>query len=207
MHNTYSCDYWYFQGAFNDEQCDTLLSLKKQYDFKKALINNENEDVEPDINHRKTEVFFSSEQFVYNMMQPWLEEANKNANWNMIIDSYEPFQFTHYEDGGHYDWHTDAMSIQNQAKVYPHHTDKIRKLSASIILSDSDNYEGGDLQFIDSTSIDPNGKIEKRILTEPNFRTKGSIVIFPSHIWHRVTPVTSGFRNSIVIWYLGPLFR
>ena len=32
---------------------------------------------------------------------------------------------------------------------------------------------------------------------------KGSLVIFPSFIKHRVTPVTKGIRYSLVIWSLG----
>ena len=36
---------------------------------------------------------------------------------------------------------------------------------------------------------------------------QGSIVIFPSYLWHRVTPVTKGVRYSLVIWNLGYPFR
>ena len=36
---------------------------------------------------------------------------------------------------------------------------------------------------------------------------KGSIVIFPSYIWHRVSPVTKGTRLSLVQWNLGPGFK
>ena len=35
---------------------------------------------------------------------------------------------------------------------------------------------------------------------------KGRIIAFPSFILHRVTPVTSGTRKSIVIWVTGPKF-
>jgi predicted 2-oxoglutarate/Fe(II)-dependent dioxygenase YbiX len=31
---------------------------------------------------------------------------------------------------------------------------------------------------------------------------RGSIVVFPSHVWHRVKPVTKGTRYSLVIWNL-----
>ena len=36
---------------------------------------------------------------------------------------------------------------------------------------------------------------------------KKSIVIFPSNKWHRVRPVTSGVRKSLVTWFRGPPFR
>lgn len=52
-----------------------------------------------------------------------------------------------------------------------------RKLSATLQLSDGGTYEGGDL------------------------------VIFPSFVLHRVTPMTSGVRKALVIWSTGPYFR
>ena len=36
---------------------------------------------------------------------------------------------------------------------------------------------------------------------------KGSIIVFPSFVWHRVCPVKSGERNSLVIWNLGYPFQ
>ena len=38
-------------------------------------------------------------------------------------------------------------------------------------------------------------------------RQKGTIIIFPSFIRHRVTPVTKGVRKSLVVWVDGPRFR
>ena len=35
---------------------------------------------------------------------------------------------------------------------------------------------------------------------------KGSMIIFPSHIWHRVKPVTKGIRKSLVGWIVGNPF-
>jgi PKHD-type hydroxylase len=36
---------------------------------------------------------------------------------------------------------------------------------------------------------------------------KGSIVVFPSFLWHRVKPVTKGTRYSLVLWHLGYPFK
>jgi len=38
-------------------------------------------------------------------------------------------------------------------------------------------------------------------------KPKGSIIVFPSHIYHQVKPVTEGTRYSLVIWCLGKPFR
>ena len=37
-------------------------------------------------------------------------------------------------------------------------------------------------------------------------KVKGTIVVFPSFVWHRVTPVTSGTRYSLVNWLQGRPF-
>ena len=81
---------------------------------------------------------------------------------------------------------------------------KIRKLSATVSLSDSKEYSGGDLEF-DFRNINPDKGHNRKICKE--IKPKGSIVVFPSHVWHRVTPVTKGTRYSLVIWNLGYPFR
>lgn len=38
-------------------------------------------------------------------------------------------------------------------------------------------------------------------------RDKGTVIIFPSYILHRVTPVTKGVRKSLAVWISGPRFK
>ena len=45
------------------------------------------------------------------------------------------------------------------------------------------------------------------VKTNKEIRPRGSIVVFPSFVWHRVKPVTSGTRYSLVIWNLGYPWR
>ena len=33
---------------------------------------------------------------------------------------------------------------------------------------------------------------------------KRSIVLFQSDLWHRVRPITSGVRKTLVVWFIGP---
>ena len=37
--------------------------------------------------------------------------------------------------------------------------------------------------------------------------SKGTLICFPSHLWHRVKPVTKGERYSLVMWFGGPSFK
>ena len=117
-------------------------------------------------------------------------------NWNYDLDGMESLQYGIYSDGGHYDWHVDE-SRENEVNC------KIirRKLSMTIWLNDPDEYEGGEFD------IETKSPLEE-IRYDTLKLSKGSIVIFPSNkVWHRVRPVTSGERKSLVGWFSGPAFR
>ena len=43
----------------------------------------------------------------------------------------------------------------------------------------------------------------RRILPIKELRKKGTVIVFPSFVWHRVKPVLSGTRYSLVCWSLG----
>jgi PKHD-type hydroxylase len=60
------------------------------------------------------------------------------------------------------------------------------------LLSDAQEYEGGDFESFDN----PVG-----------VRTKGTLIVFPSFVHHRVTPVTKGYRQSLAAMLVGPKFR
>ena len=64
----------------------------------------------------------------------------------------------------------------------------------------NDNYEGGEFQFVICNQ-------EKCEIHVPEFNKIGSIIVFPSDMEHRVAPVTSGVRYSLVVWFLGPPFK
>lgn len=76
---------------------------------------------------------------------------------------------------------------------------KYRKLSMTVTLSDPNQYEGGDF-IIDRG---PHFKGDRYYVAE-EIKPKGSIIVFPSFLYHRVAPVTKGIRHSIVMWSIGP---
>ena len=74
-------------------------------------------------------------------------------------------------------------------------------------LTDGSEYDGGELEF-DFRNYDPYARDESRhVVQVKEILPKGSIVIFPSHIWHRVKPVTKVTRYSLVVWHLGDPFK
>ena len=117
-------------------------------------------------------------------------------NWNYDIEGCDELQYGTYSDGGKYDWHIDEEAhLLNVGDQYI-----MRKLSMTIWLNDPDEYEGGEF---DIESEGPHIDVRYDTLK----LSKGSIVIFPSDKWHRVRPVTSGVRKSLVTWFRGPPFR
>ena len=74
-------------------------------------------------------------------------------------------------------------------------------------LTDKSEYEGGELEF-DLRNYAPNNKnFINHVKTTNKMTSKGSIIVFPSFVWHRVKPVTKGTRYSLVIWNLGYPFK
>ena len=47
----------------------------------------------------------------------------------------------------------------------------------------------------------------KHVMKAKQILPKGSIVVFPSFVWHRVKPITKGSRYSLVVWNLGDPFK
>jgi predicted 2-oxoglutarate/Fe(II)-dependent dioxygenase YbiX len=104
-----------------------------------------------------------------------------NRHWKYEVEGKEEVQFMKYEVNGHYDWHIDIGS----------HRHSNRKLSFVIPLSDPDDYEGGEL-ILKSSSKETSIPLKK-----------GTIILFPSFMLHKVTPVTKGKRYIIAGWLNG----
>ena len=115
-------------------------------------------------------------------------ELSNHSIYDYNIQEMEKVKILRYENGGKYKWHTDTGAKETST----------RKLTAVVQLSDETLYEGGDLEF---GITDDSGE---KNYTAP--RTRGSIIIFPSFLSHRVTPITKGRRYSLITWMLGDCF-
>ena len=203
--------YWYFKSAVPSRVCDDIVRYGNQLKRQTALTGNVgpeklNEKQIKDLKKKRdSNIVWMNDRWVYNEVQPYIHLANRKAGWNFEWDWSEACQFTKYEKGQYYDWHNDCWIKPYQAndKNDPAHG-KIRKLSVTVSLSDPKNYKGGELEF-DFRYLDP-GRPNKPIKCS-EVSAKGSIIVFPSFVWHRVCPVESGERNSLVIWSLGYPFK
>jgi PKHD-type hydroxylase len=206
--------YWYFKSALTPKFCDEVikyglqhqekLAITAQFNSKKDLKEEEIADLKK---KRNSNVVWLKDAWIYKEIQNYVHQANKSAGWNYEWSSSEPCQFTKYKLNQYYDWHCDSFDKPyNEPKDINIHG-KIRKLSMTCQLTDGSEYTGGELQF-DCRNYDPHMRDEDRhVLTVKEILSKGSIVVFPSFVWHRVQPVTKGTRYSLVVWNLGYPFK
>ena len=146
-------------------------------------------------NIRKSKIAWMDDVYLREQLFYSVNLYNKQ-NWNYDIRGCDSLQYGTYSDGGKYDWHIDEEAqLLNVGDQYI-----MRKLSMTIWLNDPDEYEGGEFDIeTEGPHISPRYDTLKL--------KKGSIVIFPSNKWHRVRPVTSGVRKSLVTWFRGSPFR
>ena len=198
--------YWYFQSAIPPKICDDIikygLSQQEQTAFTgdlssdKELTDKETKDLSK---KRKSNIVWMDDRWIYKEIHPYIIQANANAGWNFEWDWSESCQFTKYKLNQFYDWHCDSWNKPYDKPNEPNSHGKIRKLSVTVSLSDETEYEGGDFEFDFRSSDD--GSKQPQICKE--IKPKGSVVVFPSFVWHRVKPVISGTRYSLVMWNLG----
>jgi len=203
--------YWYFKSALTPKFCDEVIqhglnqkeSLAVTGNYGKKKLNKN------DINNlkkkRDSNVSWLNDTWIYKEIQPYIHQANSSAGWNFEWDRSEMCQFTKYKLNQYYDWHCDSWEKPYEKKGPEN--GKIRKLSVTCQLTDGSDYEGGELEF-DFRNYDPHVRDQfKHLRQAKEILPKGSIIVFPSHVWHRVKPVTSGVRYSLVLWNLGYPFK
>ena len=59
---------------------------------------------------RDSEVCWFNDRWLYDLIHPFIRTANKQAGWEYEWDFSESFQFTKYNVGGFYGWHSDGRS-------------------------------------------------------------------------------------------------
>ena len=205
--------YWYFKSALTPKFCDDVIAYANEQKevmartggYKNKKLNKQ--EVLDLKRRRNSDLVWLSETWIYKEIHPYVHEANRLAGWNFEWDWSESCQFTKYKLNQYYDWHCDSFG-----KIFDSPNDinvngKIRKLSMTCQLTDGSEYQGGELEF-DFRNYDPNMRDESKHLRKANeILSKGSIIVFPSDVWHRVKPVTSGTRYSLVAWHLGRPFK
>lgn len=168
-------------GALTPKECDRVVALGESVETQAGSV--ERGPVDYRMSHIAWLAPGPATEWLYHRLAILFTEANRTYRLELrgFVDA---LQYTQYGPGQHFDWHLDLGPGSTSA----------RKLSLSIQLSEPDDYGDGQLEFVGR----PVG---------PEARQRGTAVIFPSYLGHRVSPVTSGTRRSLVAWAYGPAFR
>lgn len=172
------------QGVLLDQEIDQLIADNASLLTQGRLGAGQSD---PNIRRSQT-VFLPRTDYGWLYQKIWQAAAELNRLFFCvdISDVEGNVQLARYDSSnqGFYDWHTDFGDVAPR-----------RKISISIQLSHSDDYEGGDLEL--------------RYRGKPDIadRTKGTVIAFPSFVLHRVTPVIGGTRWSLVAWITGSRWR
>lgn len=176
--------YWAWEGILDKGFCDYALSRMNWEEAKDGTVRDGVGIL--DETKRVTQVLWEDVHTpIAAVALHFIKMANERAGWNLDILYPQNVQMGRYGPGGHYDWHMDSG--------IPDENNHQRKLSCSILLNDPSEYEGGMLEI---------QSVEKPLPT-----ARGSIIVFPSNVQHRVSPVISGVRYSAVCWTVGPAFK
>jgi len=178
-----------WRDVFSPDECDSILERSiglPEIEANQGL-NGEN----PDRSYRRSKIKWMHEDIYRDVFEKMWNLTNKvNRDFfGFHIDNLEFMQLGEYHerDKGEYKRHHDVFWLNG--------TDKHRKLSVVLQLTDPKKYEGGRLT-LNVQNEEPK-----------DYFGQGTVIWFPSFIEHWVTPVTKGVRNSVVCWFEGPDWR
>ena len=170
------------ENIVSDDFCNEIIENGEAKIFENAKLSG------GDINNRSSKVSWINDKKFQTPLSQFVQSANTESNWNFSLKEFEELQYTLYNVGDHYDWHHDCHD-----KPYENKT--IRKLSFTLCLNDE--YEGGNFSIWDA-----HPKTEKSNIKKIKLK-KGEMLVFPSHLWHKVDKVTKGTRKVLVGWVVG----
>lgn len=182
--------HWAFKhDIFNAQEIKEIQTLANTLPKEKGKVGNSNKATV----HRKSSIKWmhaNNPDIRWVLDRVGLEIINlNNLYYNFDLYGFESIQYSIYKPGNYYDWHIDTHLGARGL------TDPPRKLSATVLLND--DFKGGQFEFF-------TGNKDKPEIPEMK---AGTLIVFPSFTYHRVAPVTSGTRNSLVTWVLGPRFK
>ena len=176
-----------FHNSFNDKQINRIKTLLSDKWNKAEVETGDSGRYSSDIRVNDEQTLIPDKDgFPYTQIANVVAELNRDW-WNFDVTGFNfltdhPSAFK-YNVGGKFDWHYDFT-----------HSEPTRKLGFTLQLSNSSEYEGGNLEFFGHEF-------------DEKSREKGTLILFPSYSWHRVTEITKGTRLAMVGWVHGPSFQ
>ena len=161
--------------------------------FIKSEVNPHDSEVKDSV-RKSQHCWIPSTHWIGGFLWHYIRMANKD-NFLYDISDIENnmIQYTQYNKGDFYKWHTDMdiCDINEPDQL-------VRKLSFTVQLTNDDEYTGGDLEFADFDDSTYKFSVPK---------SRGTVIVFDSRTPHRVLPIKSGVRKSLVGWVVGKRWR
>ena len=192
--------FYYWANEIPEDICNLIIKTGVNHDTFEArtLGATDERAAEQDKLNKKvrdSSVSWINTRWITGMLCSYVRMANEEMFKYHIkpAQDFSHVQFTTYDKDGHYDWHQDnASKAEGRIEMF-------RKLSLIVQLSDKKSYEGGafEIKSVTGAALD----------VPENALSRGSVIVFPSYLEHRIAPVTSGVRHSLVGWYHGDPFK
>lgn len=176
---------WQMWQGVSRETIDFILKEIEPLEYVEAKIFSGNK--KKDKVRRSHIKWCSHNNAIRNILWSFVSQSNRNA-FGFDVTDIGDIQYTEYLaiDEGHYDIHHDID--WNSEKFFD------RKLSITVQLSEPEEYQGGDFEFTECKS-------------PTDYKKLGTVLVFPSYLQHKVTPVIKGKRKSLVAWFEGPRWK
>ena len=180
--------YWFFENLYTPKEIK-LLNNK----IKKNVVDLKDNPATGVVKTSKVSIFNPSNIPELDRVFQCIHKANRFNFGFYLFDSVDerrlPLNYNVYDSKtkAEYRYHTDG-EYQNPVSD--------TKLTSILNLSTSP-YKGGEFY------INPFG--EEHLV--PQISKPGTLLVFPSSFFHKVSPVTEGKRITVGVWSKGPKFR
>lgn len=187
-------------GFFTPEECDLISMYGASLHLDKAALFTEDT-----YSTRKAKTAFINgvtpqNRWIYEKFNTLIGYYNDNI-YGFELTGYDYMQYTEYDNMGKHDFHMDIpfkTPYQDIVNIDYRVNEYFRKLTVVLLLNEPElDFQGGAFQL----------NLSEERFPETVPLKKGSVVIFPSFLLHRVCPVTSGLRKTLVLWCIGPKFK
>ena len=161
--------------------------------FIKSAVNVHDSEIKDSI-RKSQHCWIPTTHWIGGFLWHYIMNANKdNFLYDISHIENDMIQYTQYNKGNFYNWHTDMdiCDINEPDQL-------VRKLSFTLQLTNDDEYTGGNLEFADFDDSTYKFSVPK---------SRGTVIVFDSRTPHRVTPIESGIRKSLVGWVVGKRWR
>ncbi len=167
--------------VFSAAECARVIEVSESFGLEQGVVRKA--DVETKFRDSQIARFgkTDSTSWIYDRIFDVVGPLNRET-WRFDLAGAEVLQYASYSVGGHYDWHLD-LGVS--------HPFTMRKVTVAVQLSDPASYDGGDFEALYGMQTD----------VAP--RDLGGVIVFPSYVLHRITPVTRGIRRSLNAWIHG----